>query len=205
VAALAAAARGGRVLELGVGTGGLAIPLAAQGVGVDGIEGSARMVALLRSRPGGGAVGVFQADLAGFSLPRRDYAVAVCAVSTLFMLPWREAQARCVSAAAAHLRPAGLLFVEAFRPDPSRFDGQGRREEHRPAEGGVTHRVVSTHDGERRAIRITHVLDDCEYDVTLTTRPRTSSMPWRRPLACVSCTAGTTGADPRLPPGPGTR
>lgn len=70
--ALAAAAGGGRVLELGVGTGRLAIALAAQGVGVDGIEGSARMVALLGSRPGGGAVGVFESDLAGFSLPRRD-------------------------------------------------------------------------------------------------------------------------------------
>ena len=88
VAALAAAAGpDGAVLEMGVGTGRLAIPLAAMGISVDGIEGSPAMIEQLRSRPGGGLVRAFHADLADFDLPRRDYTVAVCAVSTLSCSP----------------------------------------------------------------------------------------------------------------------
>lgn len=139
VAALGAAAGDGPVLELGLGTGRLAVPLTEQGVPVDGIEASSAMVAQLRAQPGGAAVGVFQVDLDGFELPRHDYAVAVCAVSTLFMLPSAAAQARCVAAAGRHLRAGGTLFVEAFRPDPSRFDAAGHPES-TPAQRTPSHR-----------------------------------------------------------------
>src|SRR5712691_11840966 len=71
VGALAAVGRDGGVLELGIGTGRLAIPLAARGIGVDGIEASPAMIRQLRARPGGDAVGVVIADLAGFDLPAR--------------------------------------------------------------------------------------------------------------------------------------
>ncbi len=84
VAALAAAAGpGGRILELGLGTGRLAIPLAARGVRVDGIEASASMIARLRAQPGGGQVGVFQQDLADFRIPGVRYDVAVCRTGLL--------------------------------------------------------------------------------------------------------------------------
>ncbi len=158
VDALARAAAGGRVLELGLGTGRLAIPLVRRGVPVDGIEGSPAMVDRLRSQPGAGQVGVTIADLAGFELPYRDYAVAVCAVSTLFMLPGAEAQQRCISAAARHLRPGGQLFIEAFRPDPSRFDASGGRTEQRATIDGTAHEVRSWHDSGARAIHVTHIL-----------------------------------------------
>lgn len=172
VAALAAAAGGGPVLELGVGTGRLAIPLAERGLRVDGIEASTAMIERLRAQPGGDRVDVFQVDLDGFALPRRDYAVAVCAVSTLFMLPDATAQGRCISAAALHLAPGGLLFIEAFRPNPLRFDPNGRRDERRPALDGEVHEVHSVHDPARQTIQVTHVLgvgaERDSYQVTLT-------------------------------------
>ncbi|MEO9134671.1 MAG: class I SAM-dependent methyltransferase [Jatrophihabitantaceae bacterium] len=172
VAALARAAGVGRVLELGVGTGRLAIPLARLGIPVDGIEASPAMIDKLRREPGGDRVAVFEVDLDGFQLPRRDYSVAVCAVSTLFMLPSAAAQARCLVSAARHLRSGGRLFVEAFRPDPSRFDADGSRTEQRPTIDAVTHVVRSVHDATAQAIHITHELctDDEQqsYEVTLT-------------------------------------
>ena len=110
------------------------------------------------------------ADLADFDLPRKDYGVAVCAVSTLFMLPHAQ-QRSCIAAAARHLRPGGTLFIEAFRFDPRRFDAHGQRTEHRRATAG-THTVHSRHDLAARAISITHVLGEpdgatSEYQVTL--------------------------------------
>lgn len=171
VAALAQAAAGASVLELGVGTGRLAIPLTERGVPVDGIEASSLMIERLRAQPGGERVRVFQADLDGFTLPHGDYAVAVCAVSTLFMLPTAAAQRRCLAAAARHLRPGGVLFIEAFRPDPSRFDRDGRRSEQRPTLDDTTHQVHSRHDPTAQTIAITHLLSTRDvqdsYAVTL--------------------------------------
>lgn len=171
VAAVAAAAGDGSVLELGVGTGRLAIPLAARGVVVDGIEGSPAMAALLASRPGAERVGIIAADLTSFDLTRHDYAVAVCAVSTLFMLPGRAAQTSCLASAAAHLRPGGTVFVEVFRPDPARFDAHGHRVETRPTRDGSRHVVRSRHGPQQRTIHIAHALGDAHgtatYEVTL--------------------------------------
>ncbi len=172
VAALAEAAGAGRVLELGVGTGRLAIPLAKLGVAVDGIEASPAMIAKLRSEPGGDLVGVFQVDLDGFELPQNAYTVAVCAASTLFMLPSTQAKTRCLVSAGRSLRPGGRLLVEAFRPNPSRFDAAGWRIEQRPTIDGSTHVVRSVHDPAAQTIRITHQFgaDDAQetYEVTLT-------------------------------------
>ena len=166
VRALVTAADGGAVLELGAGTGRLAVPLVEAGVVVDGIEASPAMAAWLRAQPSGGGVGVLQVDLAGFVLARSDYAVAVCAVSTLFMLT-HDAQLGCLRSSAVHLRPGGRLFVEAFRPDPARFDAHGRRVEDRSTPAGG-HRVVrSVHDGVGRTVRVTHELADGAYEVVL--------------------------------------
>ena len=169
VQTLAAAAGEGVVLEMGIGTGRLALPLVARGVAVEGIEASAAMIEFLRAQLGGERVVVHQVDLAGFDLPRTDYAVVVCAVSTLFMLT-REGQHQAIHAAARHLRPGGRLFIEAFRPDPTRFDRNGERVEIRTPKSG-THVVRSRHDPIARTIRIEHELSDNgtaqTYEVTL--------------------------------------
>ena len=169
VQTLTNAAGPGAVLELGLGTGRLALPLVANGVAVEGIEASAAMIDRLRTQPGGSQVTVYQTDLADFSLPAHDFAVAVCAVSTLFMLS-HERQRTAIDAAARHLRPGGTLFIEAFRLDRNRFDNDGRRVEVRsPATG--SHLVRSRHDPIARSISIEHELTDNgrahTYEVTL--------------------------------------
>ena len=169
VETLVAAAGAGVVLEMGIGTGRLALPLVARGVAVEGIEASAAMIARLHAQPGGDVVVVHQADLAGFDLPKTDYAVVVCAVSTLFMLS-HEDQRTAIRAAARHLRPGGRLFIEAFRADPARFNSNGDRVETRAPAAG-THVVRSRHDPIGRSIRIEHELSENgtaqTYEVTL--------------------------------------
>ncbi len=68
------------MLELGAGTGRFAIPLAARGIRVDGIEASQAMIEQLRSRPGSSAVGIIIPDLAGFDLPYQDYTAAAASL-----------------------------------------------------------------------------------------------------------------------------
>ena len=87
------------------------------------------------------------------------------------MLPGRAPQVSCLVSATAHLRPGGTVFVEAFRPDPARFDGDGNRVETRPTRDGTRHVVRSRHEPQQRTIHITHELGDARgtptYDVTL--------------------------------------
>lgn len=115
-----AGAADGPVLELAVGTGRLALPLATRGVPVVGVDASAAMLARLRAKDPGGRVGAVRADLA--ALPLRagaQLALAFVATSSLFNL-WRaEDQRRCLDRVSAALAPGGALVVEAFVPDPT--------------------------------------------------------------------------------------
>lgn len=115
VEALARLAKGGRVLELGIGTGRLALPLAAQGLEVCGIDASEAMVAQLRAKPGGGTVPVVIGDFADACIEGR-FDLVVLALNTLFNAPTHDAQRRCVANAARHLAEDGALVVEAFVP-----------------------------------------------------------------------------------------
>lgn len=120
VEALTRLAGGGRVLEFGIGTGRLALPLAARGLEVHGIDASEAMVARLRAKPGGEAIPVVIGDFADTKAEGR-FDLVVLAFNTLFSLPTQEAQCRCVANAAAHLTDRGLFAVEAFVPDLRRF------------------------------------------------------------------------------------
>jgi SAM-dependent methyltransferase len=111
---------GGRVLEFGLGSGRLALPLAARGHTVHGIEGSPEMDALLRAKPGGDAVAVTIGDFAGTELDER-FELVVLALNTIFGMPTQGDQVRCFENAARHLVPGGRFLVEAFVLDPSRF------------------------------------------------------------------------------------
>ena len=120
---LAALADGGPVLELGVGTGRIALPLAARGLEVHGIDASARMLALLGAKPGGERVHTHVGDLADADVDvPGGFALVLVVFNTLFALPTQEAQVRCFANVARRLAPAGAFVVEAFVPDPSRFD-----------------------------------------------------------------------------------
>ena len=113
----------GPVLELGIGTGRLALPLAARGVDVHGIDASPAMVERLRAKPGGDRVAVVVGDFAtADQLVTGPYAMAFVAFSTLFELDSQERQVHCFEAVASVLATAGVFVVEAFVPDLSRLD-----------------------------------------------------------------------------------
>lgn len=119
------------VLELGIGTGRLALPLAAAGVAVSGIDGSAAMVARLRAKPGGEALDVAIGDMADVHAlappPGVRFGLVFVAFNTLFNLTDVDDQRRCLAGVAARLAPEGCLVVEAnvigagaAAPDPPR-------------------------------------------------------------------------------------
>jgi SAM-dependent methyltransferase len=110
-------ADGGPVLELGVGTGRLALPLAEAGVETWGVDASGAMLARLRAKPGGTGLRVVQADMAAPGLAADGrFAVVFCAYNTFFNLTEPEAQAACLRWAATALAHDGRLVIEAFVP-----------------------------------------------------------------------------------------
>ena len=121
VATLAALAKGGRVLELGVGTGRLAIPLAATGLEVHGIDSSAAMLQRLAAKPGAAAVHVVLGDMAD-DLPSGPFTLAFVAYNTFWNLLTEARQQSCFEQVAQRLTPDGVVVVEAFVPDPSLHD-----------------------------------------------------------------------------------
>jgi SAM-dependent methyltransferase len=129
VAALAQLAGDGSVLELGIGSGRLALPLAARGVRVWGIDASTLMIERLRAKPGGDAIPVALGDMADVDLsalpdaPSR-FAVVLVAFNTIFNLTDEAAQRRCLRRSREVLAPGGRLVIEAHVPDEgARKDG----------------------------------------------------------------------------------
>jgi SAM-dependent methyltransferase len=115
VAFLDRLARGGPVLELAVGTGRIALPLAARGLRVDGIDLSEAMVARLRAKPGGDAIAVTIGDFADVPV-EGTYPLVYLVYNTLFNLLTQDDQVRCFTNVAAHLADGGAFVVEAFTP-----------------------------------------------------------------------------------------
>jgi SAM-dependent methyltransferase len=130
VAFLSELAGAGPVLELAVGTGRIALPLAERGVDVHGIDASEAMIARLRSKPGGERIRVTIGDFADVATEDR-YALVYVVFNTLFALQTQEAQVRCFRNVAAHLVDDGLFVVDAFVPDLSRFERDQRVETER--------------------------------------------------------------------------
>jgi SAM-dependent methyltransferase len=115
------------VLELGIGTGRIALPLAARGLRVDGIDASARMVAQLRGKPGGAQLAVTVGDFAELPAPGGPYGLVYVVFNTFFVLLTQEEQVRCFASVAASLVPGGAFVMEAFVPDLALYDrGQQR-------------------------------------------------------------------------------
>ena len=120
VQALAGWAGHGQALELGIGTGRVAIPLALRGVRVDGIDVSAEMLTRLRSKAGKAPVHAHLGDMADFHLSR-TYPLIYVVFNTFFQLANAEGQANCFAAAARHLEPGGLFVLQVFFPDLTRY------------------------------------------------------------------------------------
>ena len=113
---LAAQARGGRALELGVGTGRIALPLSARGVPVLGIDLSRAMVERLRAKPGGEAIDVTIGDFATARVAG-SFSLVYLVFNTIENLTTQDEQVACFANAAAHLAPGGRFVIECAIPD----------------------------------------------------------------------------------------
>jgi SAM-dependent methyltransferase len=116
---------GGRVLELAIGTGRVAIPLAERGVAIEGIEGSAAMIEQMRAKPGGASIPASIGDMADVAVAGR-FALAYLVYNTLFNLPSQERQIDCFGNVATVLGPGGLFVIECFVQDLTEFDRDQR-------------------------------------------------------------------------------
>jgi SAM-dependent methyltransferase len=120
----------GPVLELGVGTGRIAVPLAeaglATGIEVVGLDSSAAMLARLAWRDPAGLVTEVLGDMAG-ELPPGPFTLVFAAYNTLFNLTGEGQQAACFAAAASRLAPGGRFVIEVFVPDPPDAPGEAIR------------------------------------------------------------------------------
>lgn len=110
----------GPALELGIGTGRVALPLLRRGTAVHGIDASEAMVERLRAKPGGGDVPVTFGDFAEVDVGDAFTLVHVV-FNTFFALLTQEDQIRCFANVARRLDTGGMFVVQTFVPDPARF------------------------------------------------------------------------------------
>jgi SAM-dependent methyltransferase len=112
---------GGKVLEVGCGTGRVLLPLVQAGGDVTGIDVSPHMLAFTRAKLDamGEQAELVQADMRGFQLNSRDFDVAIIAVKSFAYLLEREDQLACLEGVRAHLRPGGVLVIDLLHPTPA--------------------------------------------------------------------------------------
>jgi SAM-dependent methyltransferase len=132
---LAELAGGGRALELGIGTGRIALPLARRGVEVHGIDLSRAMVARLRAKPGGEDIPVTIGDFATTTVDGR-FSLVYLVFNTIENLVTQDAQVACFRNAAAHLEPGGCFVIEVGVPELRRLP---------PGQNVVPWQVTPTH------------------------------------------------------------
>lgn len=155
VAALAGLAGEGSALELGIGTGRVALPLAARGVEVHGIDASEAIVAKMQAKPGGDAVPVAIGDFSEFSIAGgKKFNLIYVVFNTLFQATSQDAQVQCFRSAAAHLLDDGVFVVEAFVPDPTRFERARKRlEADADIDAELLRLMLPKHDAVRQHVR----------------------------------------------------
>jgi SAM-dependent methyltransferase len=117
---LAELASDGSALELGIGTGRIALPLAQRGIRVHGIDLSEAMVARLRTKPGSDQIDVTIGDFATTKVEER-FSVAYLVFNTIMNLTSQDEQVACFQNVAAHLQPGGCFVIEVGIPDLQRL------------------------------------------------------------------------------------
>ena len=149
-------ARGGPALELAIGTGRIALPLAARGIRVDGIDSSAAMVAKLRAKPGGAQIAVTMGNFADVAV-KGTYRLIYLVFNTLFNLLSQDEQVCCFENVADHFTDDGCFVVEAYVPA---FLHRLRDNQYVDAESIGVDEVrldVLRHDMEKQMIEESHV------------------------------------------------
>ena len=134
----------GQVLELGIGTGRIALPLAARGVPVQGIDLSEEMVARLRAKPGGEQIPVTIGDFATTKVDG-TFRLAYLVYNTIQNLTTQDAQVACFENVADHLEPGGCFVIEVGVP-------ASRGEELRIFSFGEKHMGIDEYDVENQGL-----------------------------------------------------
>ncbi len=153
---LAEKAGTGRVLELAIGTGRIALPLKAKGAAVSGIDISEAMVARLRAKPGGADIPVTIGNFAEVAVPDR-FELIYLVFNTLFALTSQDEQIDCFRNVGQRLSDNGVFVVEAFVPDLTRF----KRHQNTEVTDVQANRVmldVSRHDPVQQTIASQHLI-----------------------------------------------
>lgn len=146
----ALAGTGGRALELGIGTGRIALPLAERGVAVEGIEVSNAMLSKLRAYPGGRDIPVTVGDFADVDVTG-EFQLIYVAFNTLFYLTTQSEQIRCLKNVAAHMECDGWFVMDTVVPELEQFrSGQTTRVLHVDADTAVV--SLRNHDGVGQTI-----------------------------------------------------
>ncbi|MBI1817775.1 MAG: class I SAM-dependent methyltransferase [Deltaproteobacteria bacterium] len=156
VAFLESLAANGPTLELAIGTGRIALPLAARGIRVDGIDISPHMVARLRAKPGGDQISVTMGDFADVAVSG-TYRLIFIVFNSLFNLLTQDDQVRCFENVAAHLTDDGSFVVEALTPT---FLHRLRNDQYVDAEAIEVDEVrldLLRHDAAKQMIEENHV------------------------------------------------
>ncbi|SDS88202.1 class I SAM-dependent methyltransferase [Microlunatus soli] len=149
---LAEHAGDGKILELGVGTGRIACPLAERGYDVTGLDNSAGMLAKLRARPDGRDVSVVLGSFTDFALESR-YSLIYTVFNSLFCVVTQEEQLAAFERAAVHLDVGGRFVVETNLPELSRSDGAGRTLNTSSIERRRVMLEAATHDAAQQRVR----------------------------------------------------
>jgi SAM-dependent methyltransferase len=187
---LAERAGDGPVLELAIGTGRIALPLARRGVRVEGLDASAAMVERLQSKPGGEGIPVLLGDMAQVPLTG-PFTLVYLVFNTLFGLLTQDRQAECFRGVARVLAPGGRFVIECFVPDLTRFD-RGQRVMARAVTEDSATIEVSRHDAV--AQRVT--TQDITFDVAgVHLRPVAIRYAWPAELDLMAGQAGLTLAE----------
>lgn len=164
---------GGPILELGAGTGRVAVPLAEAGHEVTAVDLDPAMLDRARRRAAAagpttaGRIGFVEADLLGLALPAgATYRLAIIALNSLFLLASRESQREALRTVARHLAPGGLAVVDVWLPDADdlgRFDGRlileyARRD---PETGNLVTKVAAAqHDAANGIVNLTSIFEE---------------------------------------------
>lgn len=146
----------GPILELGVGTGRIALPLAQSGLSVHGIDASPAMVARLRAKPGGEHIPVTIGNFADLAVEGR-FTLIFVVFNTFFGLLSQEDQVRCFLEVAQHLTDGGVFVLEAFVPDLTRYD-RGQRVGAVEVETDHVRLEASVHDPVQQRVMSQHVV-----------------------------------------------
>ncbi|PYP87309.1 MAG: SAM-dependent methyltransferase [Blastocatellia bacterium AA13] len=144
ISALHELAGAGPALELGIGTGRIALLLAARGLEVHGIDASQAMITRLRSKPGSERIKTSIGNFARVDV-EQSYPLIFVAFNTLFWLTTQDEQVECFKNVARKLSPGGLFLIEAFVPDLKRYRNSQLLEVKQVLPGGVRLEATS-HD-----------------------------------------------------------